>query len=194
MRIEASLKGDLKKYLEDEFKEAERAVTLGIKSATNGLKTSLRAQVTSAGMSRKMANTWRGNIYPKGQNSIVAAGLVYSRAPDIMQGFEKGTVIKSKNGFWLAIPTSKAPKRGTDGKRINPSNFPESRYGKLNFVYRSGSPSLLITKKEGKSRAKPKVMFFLVPQVKMPKLINFEQEAKLWHSRLPDLILREWRD
>ena len=61
-----------------------------------------------------------------------------------MAGFDEGTVIRSKDGWWLAIPTPNAPKRGVGGKRINPSNFPEHRFGKLRFVYRRNGPSLLV--------------------------------------------------
>ncbi|MCC3862682.1 hypothetical protein LJF33_15900, partial [Emcibacteraceae bacterium Y4] len=38
------------------------------------------------------------------------------------------------------------------------------------------------------------VMFWLVPQVKLPKLIRFEPEAIKWHSRLPEFVLRHWKD
>ncbi len=35
----------------------------------------MRRQVHSSGLGQRMANTWRGDIYPRGQNSIRAAGL-----------------------------------------------------------------------------------------------------------------------
>ena len=70
--------------MEDEFKNGAKAVTLGIKSATDGLKISMRNQVKSAGLSNRLANTWRADVYPKGKKSIFAAGLVYSKAPKIM--------------------------------------------------------------------------------------------------------------
>ena len=147
MRLKAAVEGKLKQYMESEFRAAEKAVTLGIREATQGLKMAMRRQVTSKGMGPRMANTWRGETYPKGQNSIRAAGLVYTKAPKIMTGFEDGAVIRSHKGWWLAIPTPNAPKRGVNGKRINPGNFPEGRYGKLRFVYRRNGPSLLVVDK-----------------------------------------------
>lgn len=48
---------------------------LGIREATTWLKMSMRRQVHSSGLGQRMANTWRGDIYPRGQNSIRAAGL-----------------------------------------------------------------------------------------------------------------------
>ena len=195
MRLKASFQGNLKQYMESEFRAAEKAVTLGIREATQGLKMAMRRQVTSKGVGPRMANTWRGKVYPKGKNSIRAAGLVYTKAPKIMAGFEDGAVIRSHKGWWLAIPTPHAPKRGLNGKRINPSNFPEQKYGKLRFVYRSKGPSLLVAdnakasydrktgalrgfRKAGSKAAKTGqgsttvVMFWLVPQVKLPKLIT----------------------
>ena len=217
MRLKAAIDGDLKQYMKEEYQTAEHAVTLGIREATTGLKMAMRRQVHSSGLGGRMANTWRGDIYPRGKNSIRAAGLVYTKASKIMAGFDEGTVIKSKDGWWLAIPTPNAPKRGMGGKRINPSNFPEHRYGKLRFVYRRNGPSLLVvenlqasySRKTGDMRGFRKasqrnlktgrnlstaVMFWLVPQVKLPKLIRFDEEAKRWYDKLPRLILKNWPD
>lgn len=217
MRLKAAIQGNLKKLMAQEAKAAKRAVTLGVKEATTGLKHTMRQQVTAAGMGQRMANTWRGDVYPKGGQSIRAAGLVYTRASKVMSGFEDAVQIKSKNGWWLAIPTPNTPKKGVGGKRISPSNFPEHRYGKLRFVYRRNGPSLLVadnlqasySRKTGqlrgfraasqKNRATGRklttvVMFWLVPRVQMPKLIKFAQASAHWHNRLPSLILKNWPD
>lgn len=217
MKLKMAFEGNLKKYMKEEYQTAERAVTIGIREATNGLKHSMRRQVHSSGLGQRMANTWRGDIYPKGQNSIRAAGMVYSKASKIMAGFDEGTVIKSKNGWWLAIPTPNAPKKGIGGKRITPSNFPEHRFGKLRFIYRRNGASMLVvdnvqasySRKTGELRGFRKasqrnlktgnkistaVMFWLVPQVKLPKLINFDKEAGRWYNKLPRLILKNWKD
>jgi len=73
-----------------------------------------------------------------------AASLVHTKAPQIIRAFDEGALIRSKIGLWLAIPTPNAPRRGVGGKRIDPSNFPEHRFGPLRFVYRRSSPSLLV--------------------------------------------------
>ena len=212
MRLRAALQGDLKKLMRQEFQNAERAVTQGVREATNGLKLAMRRQATSSGLGPRMANTWRGDIYPKGQSSIRAAGLVYTRASKVMAGFEEAKAIRSKDGFWLAIPTPNAPKRGVGGGRISPSNFPEQRFGPLRFIYRRNGPSLLVAENlrpsisrttgevRGFRKAKTNrgvssvVMFWLVPQVKMPKLIRFAAESARWHDKLPGLILKNWPD
>ncbi|HIJ44094.1 MAG TPA: hypothetical protein HPP84_10135 [Rhodospirillaceae bacterium] len=124
-------------------------------------------------------------------------------------------MIKSKSGFWLAIPTPSAPKRGVGGKRINPSNFPEHRFGPLRFVYRRGRPSLLVVdgvriNKSGRVERRAKggaftktgrmkqgmatsVMFIMVPQVRLKKRLDVRREIKRWERRLPGLIDRHMR-
>ena len=189
MRLSAALHGNLSEYMEDEYKNGAKAVTLGIKSATDGLKISMRNQVKSAGLSNRLANTWRGDVYPKGKKSISAAGLVYSKAPKIMSGFEYQSIIRGKNGFWLAIPTDAIPKRAL-GKKMTPELYERSRNTRLRFIYRRNGASLLVHERKRKSI----IAFWLVPQVKMPKLINFATEGVKWQSKIPNLILQNWRD
>ena len=85
MRLQAAIQGDLQALLKDELRGAERAVTAGVRAATTGLKTELRAQVTSAGLGQRLANTWRSRIYPEGQQSLGAAGFVWSKAPNLIR-------------------------------------------------------------------------------------------------------------
>lgn len=74
MRLQAAIQGDLKALLKAELGAAERAMTTGIREAKDGLKAELRGQITGAGLGTRLANTWRGEVYPKGQPSIGAAG------------------------------------------------------------------------------------------------------------------------
>lgn len=189
MQLKLALQGKLSDVMEKHFKGGAKAVTLGISVATNGLKSSLRSQVLSAGMSSRMANTWRGIVYPKGKHSIKAAGEVYSNAEKIMLGFEYETIIRGKDGFWLAIPTNAIPKRAR-GKRITPALYEQMKGVRLQFVYRRNACSFLVHTKKKKTI----IAFILVPQVKMPKLINFQSESKKWHDQIPSLILANWID
>lgn len=187
MQLKLALQGKLSDLMEKHYKDGAKAVTLGISAATNGLKSSLREQVRSAGMSSRMANTWRGIVYPKGKYSIKAAGEVYSNAEKIMLGFEYETIIHGKNGLWLAIPTDAIPKKAR-GKRITPALYEQMKGIRLQFVYRRHTYSLLVHTKKKKSV----IAFILVPQVKMPKLINFQSESKKWQDQIPSLILANW--
>jgi hypothetical protein len=212
MRLEAAIRGDLQAHMKAEMKAGGRAVVAGTRRAADGLKHEMRAQVTSAGLGRRLANSWRGRTYEN--NKLNAAGRVWTRAPTIMRAFDEGVTIKSKKGLWLAIPTPAAPRRGVGGKRISPSTFPEHRFGPLRFVYRgSGKPSLLVVdglrarggKRGGFSRAGKRarasgrglttvVMFIMVPQVRLRKRLDFTSAGRRWQQRLPRLIANAWQD
>ena len=213
MKLAATIAGSIKAGMEAEMRTISKAVTAGVKEAGRGLKADLRKQVVSAGLGMRLSRTWRERTYPnKGHD---AASLVWSKAPQIIRTFDEGAVIKSKSGFWLAIPTPSAPKRGVGGKRINPSNFPEHRFGPLRFVYRRGRPSLLVVdgvriNKSGQVGRRAKggaftktgrmkqgmatsVMFIMVPQVRLKKRLDVKREAERWSRRLPALIQRHMR-
>jgi hypothetical protein len=213
MKLGAAIVGSLMADMQAETKRIERGVAAGIKEAGAGLKGDLRKQVIAAGLGPRLARTWRNRAYPnKGHD---AATLVWSKAPQIIRTFDKGAVIRSKAGLWLAIPTPAAPKRGVGGKRINPGNFPEQRFGPLRFVYRRGRPSLLVVdgvriNKSGRVGRRAKggaftktgrmkqgiatvVMFIMVPQVKLKKRLDVVREAKRWERRVPELIKKQMR-
>jgi hypothetical protein len=199
MKFVATIAGSIAADMETEIRQIGRAVAASVKEAGGGLKTDLRKQVVSAGLGIRLSMTWRERTYPnKGHD---AASLVWSKAPQIIRTFDEGTVIKSQSGFWLAIPTPSAPKRGVGGRRINPSNFPEHRFGKLRFVYRRKGPSLLVVDgvrigaKTGRVGRRAKggpltktgrmksgmttvVMFLLVPRVRLRKRLDVKREAR----------------
>jgi len=170
----------------------------------------LRRQVTSAGMGQRLANTWRAELYPKGQKSIKAAGFVFTRAPTIIRAFDQGAVIKSMHGFWLAIPTPAAG-TGARGKRMTPGLWEQMHGARLRFIYRRGAPSLLVAEnmrartgkrggfahgnasalRTGRGLATV-VMFILVPQVNLKKRLDVDAAAERWAEALPGLIVGNW--
>jgi hypothetical protein len=200
--------------MQAELRDSERALTSGTRDAGRGLRTELRRQVTSAGLGQRLANSWRDRHYPN--QKLDAASLVYTKAPQIVRAFDEGTVIRSRRGRFLAIPTENAPRKGTDGKRISPSTFPEHRFGPLRFVPRQSGPSLLVVdglrasysrqtgQLRGFRRATERarrggqglatvVMFVLVPQVKLSKRLDVARAAERWSGQLPALIEQQLR-
>jgi hypothetical protein len=200
--------------MQAELRDIERALTSGTRDAGRGLRTELRRQVTSAGLGQRLANSWRDRHYPN--QKLDAASLVYTKAPQIVRAFDEGTVIRSRRGRFLAIPTENAPRKGTDGKRISPSTFPEHRFGPLRFVPRQSGPSLLVVdglrasysrqtgQLRGFRRATERarrggqglatvVMFVLVPQVKLSKRLDVARAAERWSGQLPALIEQQLR-
>ena len=142
MKLMAAIVRSLQADMQAELRGIERAVATGTRDAGRGLKTELRRQVTSAGLGQRLANSWRDRHYPN--QRLDAASLVYTKAPQIIRAFDEGAVIRIRRGRFLAIPTENAPRKGTDGRRISPSTFPEHRFGPLRFVPRSGGPLLLV--------------------------------------------------
>jgi Family of unknown function (DUF6441) len=189
-------------------------VSDGSRDADRGLRTELRRQVASAGLGQRLANSWRDRHYPN--RKLDAASLVYTKAPQIIRAFGEGAVIRSERGRLLAIPTENAPRKGTDGRRISPSTFPEHRFGPLRFVPRQSGPSFLVadgfrasfSRKTGELRGFRRAtdrarrsgqglttvgMFLLVPQVKVPKRLDVARTAERWSGQLPVLIEQQLR-
>ncbi len=217
MKLTATIVGSLKAGLAAELRRIERATAAGVRDAGEGLKGELRGQVVAAGLGARLARTWRSRAYPN--RGLDAASLVWSKAPQIVRVFDEGAVIRSRKGFWLAIPTPAAPKRGPTGRRITPGAVERMFGRRLRFVYRSEGPSLLVmdgmvarggrrggfrvalTRKASGSRGSyvstaglaTLVMFLLVPQVRMPKRLDVARAAEAWAARLPALIDRALR-
>jgi hypothetical protein len=213
MRLQAAIQGDLNALLKAELGAAERAVTTGIRAATDGFKTELRGQITGAGLGSRLANTWRGEVYPKGQSSIAAAGYVFSKAPGIVRLYAEGAVIRSKQGLFLAIPTPAAGRFGDERRKITPGAWERIHGMRLRFVYRRGSPSLLVADnarltKRGRAAANisrrqgaaftrlagrtTMPVFILVPQVTVRKRLDVDGAARKRISALTRLVLRAW--
>jgi len=213
MRLGTAIQGDLNALLKAELAAAERAVTAGIREATDGLKSELRRQVTGAGLGTRLANTWRSELYPKGQPSIGAAGYVWSKAPGIVRLYAEGGVIRSKQGLFLAIPTPAAGRFGDGRRKITPGAWERIHGVRLRFVYRRGSPSLLVADnarltKRGRaavnigrrqgaaySRLSGRTtvpLFILVPQVTVRKRLDVDGAGEKWIGILPQLVLRHW--
>ncbi len=98
-----------------------RSVTAGMREVTDGLKEDLRAEVREAGLGPRLANTWRGQTFPKTGESADAAAYVSSNAPKLIDAFDRGVTIKAKNGQYLAIPTPDAGVRQLSKRRTKGS-------------------------------------------------------------------------
>ena len=221
MRLKATLQGDLNTLLKAELRGAERAVTAGVRAATLGLKTELRAQVTGAGLGQRLANTWRSRIYPEGQQSLGGAGFVWSKAPNLIRLYDVGAIIRSRQGLYLAIPTPAAGRFGDRRQKITPGAWERIHSMRLRFVYRQPGPSLLVADNvrptaRGRAAACAKrtlcvnigrrqgaiysrlsgrttvPLFILVPQVSVKKRLDVEAAARKWIGALPQLVLRHW--
>jgi hypothetical protein len=70
VKLDVQIDGDLAASLEAEIAAAERAVTVGVARTGEALKAAWRAQVTGAGLGRRLANAIRANLYPRSGESL----------------------------------------------------------------------------------------------------------------------------
>ena len=204
MKLGLDIKPDLIAVMADEVKAGEKAVSTAMRAAGTDLKTAWRGQITQAGLGRRLSNSIRSQTYPKTGESLKAAALVWSNAPQIIGAHDTGPLIRSKDGFWLAIPTPAAGK-GARGKALTPGEWERRRGLRLRFVYRRSGPSLLVAEgrlnnrglgvasrsKSGRGRSTVPI-FLLVPQVKLAKRLNLERDAERVQAAVPGLIVANW--
>ncbi len=208
MKVRVDVDQRVQDIMDREYRRGERAVTSGMRQGESLLKGKWREQVTSAGLGKRLANAVRGQTYPKGNVSMNASAMVWTNAPKIMAAYEHGAVIRSKDGFWLAIPTDAAG-LGKRGRKITPHEWEQRTGRKLRFVFVSGRIGYLVaddvrlTKKlvAGKGRARKGrqgtstiVIFTLLPQTRLKKRLNLLQAADLVVTQIPGLITSAWED
>jgi hypothetical protein len=132
--------------------------------------------------------------------------VVWSDAPVNVGAQDAGPLIRSRDGFWLAIPTAAAGK-STRGGRITPGEW-ERRSGlRLRFIYRRQGPSLLVA--EGRLNTKGRAVasrsktgrglttvpiFLLVPQVKLRKRLDLARDAERAVDDVQGQIVANWVD
>ena len=204
MKLKLDITPDLVAAVAAEVKAGEKAVTAAMREAGTGLKTAWRGQITGAGLGRRLANSIRSQTFPRSGESLDAVALVWSKAPVIVGAHDTGPLIRSKDGFWLAIPTEAAG-RDLRGGKITPGEWERRRGLRLRFVYRRRGPSLLVAEgrlnsrglgvasrsKTGRGRTTVPI-FLLVPQVKLPKRLDLDRDAERALDSVPGLIVLNW--
>jgi len=204
LKLKLDITPDIVAMMAAEIRAGEKAVTAATREAGTSLKSAWRAQITGAGLGARLARTIRSEQFPKGKPSLNAVALVWSKAPVIVGAHDTGPLIRSRNGFWLAIPTPAAGKSSRGG-RITPGEW-ERRSGlRLRFVYRRTGPSLLVA--EGRLNTRGRAVasrsksgrgvttvpiFLLVPQVKLPKRLDLARDAERALDSVPGLIVMNW--
>ena len=143
MKLNIEFNPDIVALMKAEVAAGEKAVSAAMREAGTSLKSAWRGQITGAGLGTRLGNSIRLASFPKSGDSLNAAALVWSNAPVIIGAHDTGPLIRSRDGFWLAIPTPAAGK-STKGGRITPGEW-ERRTGlRLRFVYRRRGPSMLV--------------------------------------------------
>ena len=207
MKIDLSISPDIVAMMQAEVLAGERAVTAAMRQAGRDLKSDWRGQITGAGLGQRLARNIRNKTYPERGESLDAAAFIWSNAPKIIHAHDKGVLIRSKNGFYLAIPTEAAGK-GRGGARLTPGEWERRRGMRLRFIYRKGGPSLLVAErarlntrstavasrsKTGRGQVTVPI-FLLVPQVKLRKQLDLARDAEKVAGSVPGLIVEKWME
>jgi hypothetical protein len=211
IRSAVDITGSPQRIMRDEAVLWETAVTVAIADAGSDIQKAWRGQIRSAGLGNRLARTVRTESFPKGRVSASAAAIVFTRADDIIGAHDEGSLITSRDGFWLAIPTEAAG-RGRRGKKPTPGEWEKRTGQRLRFVFRAGRPSLLVaegrTSRRGVARSsrRPRLksgrfaknietipIFILVPQVKLPKRLDLLGGAQLVAGRIDQSIVNTYR-
>ena len=204
MKLDLAVTGDIVTAMRAEILAGEKAVTVAMRAAGSGLKSDWRTQITRARLGQRLANTIRSKTYPAAGESLEAAALVWSNAPQIIGAHDTGPLIRSKNGFWLAIPTPAAGK-GSRGKALTPGEWERRRGLRLRFIYRRNGPSLLVAEgrlnsrglgvasrsKTGRGKSTVPI-FLLVRQVKLTKRLDLARDAMRAQAAIPGMIVASW--
>lgn len=210
MKINVSVQGNLKLDMETEIRAGKMAALAAVGGVGAAIKADWRGQIAQAGLGRRLGNTVRSDVYPKGTGSLNAAALVWSKAKKIVGAFETGVEIRAQNGNWLAIPTPSAGK-STRGGRITPGEWERRNGRRLRFIYRRGRTALLID--DGTTMRGARVMgrdgfsrpargfrnrsvpiFVLVPRVRLEKRLGLHSSADRLARSMGARLVAGWKD
>jgi len=155
--------------------------------------------------------TWRGMVFPSSE-SLNAAGFVYTKAPEIIDSYAHGAVIRAHKSLYLAVPLPPAGKLA-GRRKLNPETWEQAHGQKLVFVPRRNGLALLVAenmrartgKRGGFTKASATALrtgrglatvpiFILIPQVTIQKRFDTESVGNKWIDRLPTLVIENWQE
>lgn len=184
--------------------DVAEAATGAMRETTYKALRELRGQVTSAGLGKRLANTWRDRIFPQKRRSMTPTGYIWSNAPDIIDSFNRGAqIVPIAGSRFLAIPTSAVPRTGGrrgSSRAMTPEQVEHHFNADLFFQRKSNGRVLaflnLIAARNSRKgfrgqtkgrlaagRASQQVlMFILVPVSRMPKLLDIDAVVQRWET------------
>ena len=195
-RMGCVINGSFKDLVEHELEDLADHNREALEGAALSLKEQLRGQVHQAGLGRGLAKAWQSQIFPKGDTKTIhPAAVVFSKAADIHSGFDEGSLIRAKNGAqYLALPSDYVPPTRA-GRNMKPREV-EAHFNRA-LVFRPYGkgrkggvlirPDLVAVNKKSQQR-QGMIMFFLVPQVQMKKLLDIDGAATRIFSTIFDVF------
>jgi hypothetical protein len=190
-------------------------------------KLKLRADVRGAGLGDRLANVWRAEIYPRSANVRTHNPAVVFRvndraktkrsdslgnvatiasAADIITAHTIGPTISSKNGLYMALPTSRTPRKGR--RYATPTEVEEMFNQDLKIIPGRGQQLLAFvdgikgrngqgyrppTKGRQRGGRKPELIlvFVLLRQVRLRAKLRWPQIFKELERDWPNVVATE---
>lgn len=195
-------------------------VTGAIREGAEELKGDWRDQIRKAKLGERLANSVRSQVYPRGQNSVDAAALVWTKAGPVIDAYANGATLVNRNGGrFIAIPTDDVPKKRR-GNSLTPREV-ERRFGREMDVIKpqGGAPGVLLMGYQNLVQRKASgrwanasrnqqtaghrsfrdstrtfvVMFVLTPNVRVLKRLDLEALSVTADTRFPILLNKHWK-
>ncbi len=223
MRIDVGLP-DFGKLADELRGDVALATTTAMRETMPIALGELRDQVVSSGLGARLANTWRGETYPgdiaklNRKVSVSPAGYIWSNAPDIINSFSRGSIIRpASGGQYLWIPTSNVPRarsrvvlrstafggpgsRNVTGSAMTPDEV--QAHFDAGFVFKRGKAGTLlamidvIAARNGRGYRKNTARRRQVRGVESQLVVMFVLRRSVQMPRLLDIdqVARRWAD
>lgn len=189
------------------------AVEAGLEGVREGVVTDLRQEIARAFPgSRRLPTTITATLYPARDDGRPPVLWVHPRKGSnagAILGAQRGmTIVPTRAGTALAIPTKHVPRARRGGSRMTPDEVSKHFGERLDVMPAKGGGKAwgyLVLRKQtlgrsgrvrratdGRARqgrtAKPIVMFVLVPAVAMPQRLRPEETMQRWADLTPRMI------
>lgn len=165
----------------------KKGATRAAKNATDVIKNVMRSHIRSSlGGRGRFQNTLRSVSFPKPPRISAAPAIwTYSTASDIMHSLDRGSIVRARNGAYLAIPVDRLRRRRFGRRSITPKNWhmvPGNRGRELVPVEKGGR-AYLFDSKDGD------LEFTLIPSVAIPKKLALNANYRKALRMVNDLAI-----
>lgn len=195
--------------------DIQRVLTDAARDNTEATKEDWRETIRKSGLGARLANTVRARTYPDLGESLDPASWIWTKAPTIIDAYDRGATILPTDGRWyVAIPTLNVPRRG---RHVLTPLEVETKFDQ-DLIIRPGRRGSLLAfvdvqakawlagqgkaygsrgaraQYKARPRGKPilKLMFILVRKVQVRKRLDLDTIAARATARYPGLVDKHW--
>jgi len=123
-RIAASnIAGAFQKAMDGHQQTIAKAATTAMRITTEKARDGVRANIASAGFSKKWQNATQSKVFPENGYSVKTAGIVYNKIP-YSNVFDIGELIKGKPLLLVPLPVLQGTKLNTPAKFMLATQWP----------------------------------------------------------------------